>query len=165
MDSNILIRWVQPSGSEYPVIEAALEKLARQEVTLCYTSQNLAEFWSACTRPTTHNGYGLSVEEADRRAQFFEARLRLLPDSLSVHEEWRRLLVAYRVSGVKVHDTRLAASMYVHGVKQILTFDVTDFSRFAGIEALQPEDVLARLNTCAPEPDPRALARRRRRSR
>lgn len=120
MDSNILIRWVQPSGSEYPVIEAALEKLARRDVTLCYTSQNLAEFWSACTRPTTHNGYGLSPEEADRRAQFFEARLRLLPDSLLVHEEWRRLLVAYRVSGVKVHDTRLAASMYVHGVKQIL---------------------------------------------
>jgi hypothetical protein len=98
VDSNILIRWVQPSDPDYPVVEAALDTLAQQDVTLCYTSQNLAEFWNACTRPTIRNGYGLSPEETDRRTQFFEARLRLLPDSLLVHEEWRRLLVAYRVS-------------------------------------------------------------------
>jgi predicted nucleic acid-binding protein len=142
VDSNILIRWVQPSDPDYPVVGAALDTLAQQDMTLCYTSQNLAEFWNACTRPTIRNGYGLSPAETDRRAQFFEARLRLLPDSLLVHEEWRRLLVAYRVSGVQVHDTRLAAAMYVHGVKQILTFNTRDFTRFTGIEALLPKDVL-----------------------
>jgi predicted nucleic acid-binding protein len=139
VDSNILIRWVQPSDPDYPVVEAALDTLAKQDVTLCYTSQNLAEFWNACTRPTIRNGYRLSTEETDRRAQLFEARLRLLPDSLLVHEEWRRMLVAYRVSGVQVHDTRLAAAMYVHGVKQILTFNTRDFTRFMGIEALLPK--------------------------
>lgn len=44
----------------------------------------------------------------------FEEKLRLLPDSLAVHEEWRRLLVAHAVSGVQVHDARLAAAAAHH---------------------------------------------------
>ncbi len=91
----------------------------------------------------TRNGYGLSPDDADRRARFFETRLRLLPDSPLVHEEWRRLIVAYGVSGVQVHDTRLVAAMHVHGVKQILTLNVKDFVRFTSVEALLPRDVLS----------------------
>src|SRR5216110_2145053 len=62
--------------------------------------------------------------------QHFEEKLRLLPDSLAVHEEWRKLLVTYGVSGVQVHDARLAAAMRVHGVKRILTFNDRDFARY-----------------------------------
>src|SRR5437762_12397252 len=68
----------------------------------------------------------LSPQETDRRAKHFEEKLRLLPDSLAVHEEWRKLLVTYGVSGVQVHDARLAAAMRVHGVKRILTFNERD---------------------------------------
>jgi predicted nucleic acid-binding protein len=142
VDSNILIRWVQLSDPDYPAIEAALEELSRRSVVLCITSQNVAEFWSACTRPLDRNGYGLSPDEADRRAKLFEARLRLLPDSLLVHEEWRKLLVTYKVSGVQVHDARLVAAMHVHGVKQILTLNVKDFARFTSVEAILPKDAL-----------------------
>jgi predicted nucleic acid-binding protein len=143
IDSNILIRWVQPRDPDYAVVESALDALARQGAILCYTSQNLAEFWNACTRPADRNGYGLSPQEADRRARLFEARLRLLPDSLSVHQEWCRLLLAHGVSGVQVHDARLVATMHVHGVRQILTFNAKDFARFTDIEARLPKDVLA----------------------
>ena len=52
IDSNILIRWVQPSDPDYPIVASALEALANQGAILCYTSQNVAEFWNACTRPT-----------------------------------------------------------------------------------------------------------------
>ena len=140
VDSNILIRWVQPVDLDYPVVEAALDSLVKTGAILCYTSQNLAEFWNALTRPATRNGYGLSPTEADRRAKLFESRLRLLPDSLAVHKEWRRLLVNYGVSGVQVHDTRLVAAMRVHGVKRILTFNTKDFARFMEITAVHPEE-------------------------
>ena len=143
MDSNILIRWVQPSDPDYPVVQSALDVLARQGATLCYTSQNLAEFWNACTRPADRNGYGLSPQEADRRARLFETRLRLLPDNLAVHQEWRRLLVVHAVSGIQVHDTRLVAAMHVHGISRILTFNAKDFARFTDVEARLPKDVLA----------------------
>ncbi len=141
VDSNILIRWVQPADPDYPTVEAALAALVKSDTVLCYTSQNLAEFWNASTRPATRNGYGLTTEETNRRVRHFESRLRLLPDSLAVHEEWRKLLVDCGVSGVQVHDTRLVAAMRVHGVKNILTFNTKDFARFAGIEAVHPEAV------------------------
>ena len=113
----------------------------RRSGELCYTSQNVGEFWNTCTRPLDRNGYALSPQETDRRAKFFEAKLRLLPDSLSVHVQWRKLLVTYVVSGVQVHDARLAAAMRVHGVKRILTLNDRDFARYADIEAIHPRVV------------------------
>jgi hypothetical protein len=56
-----------------------------------------------------------------------ERDFEFLPDSRDVHDRWRRLLVAHDVKGVQVHDARLAASMYVHGVAQLLTVNVRDF--------------------------------------
>jgi len=143
IDSNILIRWVQPGDPDYPVVESALEALAGQGAILCYTSQNVAEFWNACTRPADRNGYGLSPPEADRRARQFESRLRLLPDSLPVHQEWRQLIVTHNVSGAHVHDARLVAAMRVHGVRRILTFNQKDFARYPDIEAIHPRAVSA----------------------
>lgn len=138
LDSNILIRWIQPDDRDYPVVKTALDVLVEQGSILCYTSQNLAEFWNACTRPVDRNGYGLTPQEADRRARILESRLRLLPDSIETHQEWRRLLVSHNVSGAQVHDARLVAAMRVHGVQRILTFNVDDFRRYADIEALHP---------------------------
>jgi predicted nucleic acid-binding protein len=111
---------------------------------LCYTSQNVGEFWNTCTRPLNRNGYGLTPPEADRRAKYFEEKLQLLPDSMAVHQAWRQLLVTHSVSGVHVHDARLVAAMQVHGVRQILTFNDRDFVRYSGIEAVHPRSVRAK---------------------
>jgi predicted nucleic acid-binding protein len=141
VDSNILLRWVKPDHSDYPIIVSAIDSILQSGGVLCYTSQNLGEFWNACTRPPDRNGYGLSPQETDRRAKLFEEKLRLLPDSLAVHEEWRRLLVTHGVSGVQVHDAKLAAAMLIHGVKWILTFNDRDFARYTDIEAVHPRAV------------------------
>jgi predicted nucleic acid-binding protein len=141
VDSNILLRWVQPVSPDYPAVVAALGELVKSGVVLCYTSQNLAEFWNASTRPVTRNGFGLTPKETDQYARRFESRLQLLADSLAVHEEWRKLVVDYDISGVQVHDTRLVAAMRVHGVKRILTFNTRDFARFNGIEAVNPGEI------------------------
>src|SRR5665213_3582588 len=96
LDSNILIRWLEPSDRDQVVVEAALDRLTTAKVELCYTSQNLGEFWNAMTRPADRNGYGLSPQEANRRAIAMESRLELLPDSVATHKEWRELLVSHR---------------------------------------------------------------------
>jgi predicted nucleic acid-binding protein len=141
LDSNILIRWVQHEDPAASIVEAALDRLILKDADPCYTSQNLGEFWNAMTRPANRNGYGLSPEEASMCAAEFEAALRLLPDSLAVHTEWRKLLVDFRVSGIQVHDARLVAAMHIHGVKRILTFNTKDFARFTDIEAIHPLDL------------------------
>lgn len=72
-----------------------------------------------------------------------EAGMSLLPGNEAVYREWRRVVVQHRVSGVQVHDARLAAAMYVHGVSHILTLNAGDFTRFDGIIALHPNSVKA----------------------
>lgn len=108
---------------------------------LGYTLQNLAEFWNVSTRPRERNGFGLTVDETETNAQQIERSFTLLADNEAVYREWRRLVVQYRVSGVQVHDARLAAAMYAHGLTHILTFNTPDFSRFVGITAIHPTGV------------------------
>ncbi|MBI3209572.1 MAG: PIN domain nuclease [Candidatus Solibacter usitatus] len=118
---------------------------------MCYTTQTLGEFWNVCTRPLVNNGFGLSVNETDSIAVEFEKEFDFLADGRDVHDRWRALLVEHNVSGTKVHDARLAASMYIHGVDQILTLNVRDFKRFPGLVVLHPTDVV--LAPDIPQPD------------
>ena len=141
VDSNVLMRWVQPGDPGFSVAEASIESLERSRDIPCYVSQNLGEFWNALTRPTNRNGYGLLPRNADALATIMETKFRLLHDTPAVHYEWRKILVDYRVSGVQVHDARLVAAMHVHGVKRILTFNAKDFTRFDDIEAVHPLDI------------------------
>jgi len=67
--------------------------------------------------------------------------MRFLPKSDATYREWRRLILLYKVSGAQVHDARLAASMLVHGVQSILTFNTGDFARYAGIVAMHPKTI------------------------
>ncbi len=143
LDSNILLRFGKSDDPIHAVIGHALYALAGQGVRLCYTSQTLGEFWNAATRPLDKNGFGLSVAETDRLARVIERDFQFLPDSREVHDRWRSLLVAHNIQGVQVHDARLAASMYVHGVGQLLTVNVRDFRRFANLRVLHPTEFSA----------------------
>lgn len=141
VDTNVLLRFVKPDDRDYPLVRSAVSQLWIAGDDLCYTSQNLAEFWNTCTRPADRNGYGLSISETDRRARLVEDRFTFLEDSKAVHQEWRNLLVAHSVSGVQVHDARLVAAMHVHQVTHLLTFNVRDFVRYAGITPVHPQTI------------------------
>jgi predicted nucleic acid-binding protein len=141
VDTNILLRMTRRSDPQHKLVDTALARLAGQGTTLYYTHQNIAELWNALTRPVDRNGLGLSVAETEREVRAIEAGMSLLPDNEAVYLEWRRIVVKHSVSGVQVHDARLAAATYVHGVSHILTLNVADFGRFDGLTALHPDSV------------------------
>jgi predicted nucleic acid-binding protein len=141
VDTNILLRITRRSDPQHKIVDAALARLAGQGTTLYYTHQNIAELWNAMTRPVDRNGLGLSVAETEREVRAIEGGMVLLPDNEAVYREWRRIVVQHSVSGVQVHDARLAAAMHVHGVSHILTLNVADFGRFDGLTAMHPNSV------------------------
>ena len=145
VDTNILLRLVQADSPEYGTIRQCTDRLWARGAGLFYTSQNLTEFWNVCTRPPDRNGFGFSVAETDERAALIEAKFFFAADSEATHREWRRIVVAENVSGIQVHDARLVATMYVHGIANLLTLNVKDFRRFSRITVLSPDDVLASL--------------------
>ena len=93
------------------------------------------------TRPLERNGFGLTVADAERQVHAIETGMIFLPDNDSVYREWRRIVVQHGILGVRVHDARLAAAMYVHRVSHILTLNVSDFSRFSGLITVHPNSL------------------------
>jgi predicted nucleic acid-binding protein len=49
----------------------------------------------------------------------------------------------HQVSGKPAHDARLVAQMQANGLTAILTFDRSGFSRYPGIEVVDPNQVKA----------------------
>ncbi len=141
VDTNILLRMTRRSDPQHEIVDAALAQLAGQGTVFHYTHQNIAELWNAMTRPRNRNGFGLTVADAEREVRAIEAGMIFLPDNEAVDRQWRRIVVQHNVSGVQVHDARVAAVMYVHGVRHILTLNVTDFARFSGLTAVHPNSI------------------------
>lgn len=141
-DTNLFLRLALKSDLSRNLVFDALQKLRSRQDELFYTSQILAEFWNVCTRPNTaRGGIGFSVAETERKVRIIEKYFRLLPDNLAIHQEWRRLVLTYSVMGVQVYDARLVAAMNTYGLQNILTLNLKDFARYAGINAIHPKDV------------------------
>ncbi|MGH9877556.1 MAG: type II toxin-antitoxin system VapC family toxin [Nitrososphaerales archaeon] len=143
VDTNILLRVLRRTDPRRAIVRGAARTLRTNSHELHATSQNFTEFWNASTRPMNRNGFGLTPTETGRLLWIAERLFPLLPDSLAIYPEWRRLVVEYSVSGVQVYDARLVASMLVHNVTHILTFNTSDFARYApeGIVAVDPTTV------------------------
>ncbi len=143
IDTNVLLRVLHSTNPSSPLAETAVRKLLSNGHQLHATMQNFVEFWNVSTRPIHQNGMGLSPSDAVGPFRRAEQLFPLLSDLPTVYAEWRNLVVNYGVSGVQVHDARLVATMLVHGVTHILTFNTSDFARYnsKGIVAVDPATV------------------------
>lgn len=142
VDTNVLLRFSRHGDPGYHIAQDVVLKLEAEGHQLQTTLQNLAEFWNVSTRPANRNGFGRTLPETNLFLQELELLFPLLPDSPAVYPVWRQLVVDYDVSGVQVHDARLVATMIVHDVKHILTFNTQDFVRYRpeGITAVNPSE-------------------------
>jgi predicted nucleic acid-binding protein len=87
VDTNVLLRIPKRSDPHHLAVDRALSTLTIQGVTLYYTHQNIAEFWNTMTRPQSRNGFGLTVQDADREVALIESGMELLPDSVAVYNQ------------------------------------------------------------------------------
>jgi predicted nucleic acid-binding protein len=143
-DTGILLRLLDRTDSNHGAIRQALRLLRARGDEPVTSPQNVAEFWAVCTRPmAARGGFGLSVQETERRVRLLERLFRVLPDSSAGYQVWRRLVVQYGVHGVQAHDARVVAWMQTYGITQLLTLNVSDFARYPGITASTPQDILS----------------------
>jgi predicted nucleic acid-binding protein len=141
VDTNILSRISQRDDPDNGLVKSTTRALVERGIGLCFTAQSLGEFWNVSTRPIGRNGYGLSPREANDHLAFIEGRYSLLADSLLVVRAWRKLLLEHQVRGAEVHDAHIAASLEVHGIQTLITFNVSDFKRFSRMTAVHPSQI------------------------
>ena len=143
VDSNILLGYAGRTHTMHRIVRDAVRTLHADGHALQVVSQNFVEFWSVATRPVVRNGLGLTLAEAEWQLRLVERVFPMLDDSPKVYPEWRRLVVAHGVSGVKVYDARLVAFMLANSITHILTFNTADFKRYSpeGVVAVDPRTV------------------------
>jgi predicted nucleic acid-binding protein len=132
-DTNVLLRFANRADAQNAAVLSAIRKLKNGGDEIYILPQNCVEFWNVCTRPTSRNGFGLSVPQTNHSLRLVEKIFPLLSDDARVHQEWRKLILSFGVSGVQVHDARIVATMLVHQVTHILTFNASDFVRYSSI--------------------------------
>lgn len=140
IDTSTLLRSLQPAHPQRETVRIAIKALAARGHELHLVPQNLVELWVVATRPASSNGLGLSTTEAAAELKRLKSIFVLLHDTPAIYSVWESLVVQYQVSGKPAHDARLVAAMQVHGLTSILTFDKTGFSRYPGIEVVNPAD-------------------------
>lgn len=142
VDSNILLRTIQPTHTMYREASGAVTNLLQQGEVIHVLPQNLYEVWVVATRPVANNGLGLSVQDASREMNSIESLFTFLPDTPAIYPVWKSLVTNHSVSGRPAHDVRIVAAMQVHGISHILTFNKDDFNRFPSISVVTPAEVV-----------------------
>jgi predicted nucleic acid-binding protein len=142
LDTNILTRSAQPAHPMHQTAVDAVDVLRRRGEVLHLVPQNFYEFWVVATRPVGQNGMGLSPTQARAETDQLRNLFIVLDEPPAVFPEWENLVTRYAVSGKNAHDTHLVAAMHIHGLRQLLTFNGSDFHRFTTIAVLSPDQVL-----------------------
>lgn len=140
-DTNILLRLVELQSPPHAEAKNAVDKLLKRGDTLYILLQNISEFWNVCTRSLNKNGLGFTIAETEMELSKIEQVFDFLPDTTETYENWRELVVKHSVSGVKVHDAKIVASMKSHNIENLLTFNAKDFKRYTEIKAVAPKDI------------------------
>lgn len=144
LDTGILLRVLHREDPLHQQTRAAVRAMNNRQVETVTTLQNISEFWNVSTRPmSARGGFGLTIEQAERRLRLLERFITVLPEPAGLYERWRELVLSQRVLGVQVHDAKIVAAMNLHGIQQILTFNGRDFSRYVDVLVITPEQLPA----------------------
>ncbi len=141
IDTNLLVRAVDRKDPDSRTARDVLKKLIGNQDALFILPQITAEFWVVCTRPRKKNGLGFTPTRVRRYIQRFESFFFLVLETEEVYRDWNQLVSAHSIAGPEAHDTRVVAAMRVHGIENIVTFNVNDFVVYDGINIVHPKQI------------------------
>jgi predicted nucleic acid-binding protein len=126
-DSGVLLRLLEPTDLGHGFAVRSVSTLESNGDVVVITGQNLAEFWSACTRPASARGrLGHDLAETTLRLTKLEGPFGLIIETQQTYAHWRQLVATFGVKGRQVHDARLVALMQSHNIDHILTFNTAN---------------------------------------
>ncbi len=138
-DTNILIHAANAASPLHTQAKRLRDQAVEGFIDACLTPQVLWEFYAVMTNPTrvTHP---LAPHEASREVQtYLEAdRLTIIMPRHTTLQRTAELLRRARVTGRRIFDVYLAATMLDHNVRVIYTQNTKDFAHFREIQAVNP---------------------------
>jgi predicted nucleic acid-binding protein len=139
LDANVLVCALYADAEHYRAARLLVDQARSANAAFCLTPQGLVEFYSVVTNPRR-------VTEAKAPEAILDVitnlvampGLTLLPFPLDLVNRWTALLRQHPVTGCKVFDVQLVATLLPNGVKKLYTFNRVAFEPFAALEVLTP---------------------------
>jgi predicted nucleic acid-binding protein len=137
LDTNVLIYHQIALSPFHTAARSRLYDLFVAGHPLWVSRQILREYLAAMSRPGTLTP-PLPMTALIADVQTFESRFFIAEDRPAVTAPLLALLASVSCAGKQVHDANIVATMLAHGIPNLLTHNVADFSRFAGVITVIP---------------------------
>jgi predicted nucleic acid-binding protein len=140
IDTNILVYAHNLDSPYRPQSKETIRRAIAGDFTGYLSIQNLVEFFSVITNPKrAPNPLSTSDALKEVRNYLDAAEIEVLYPTSKTAEILVGLVEKYQVSRGDIFDCILVAMMQEYYLEGIYTFDVSSFSRFEGIRALEPK--------------------------
>lgn len=137
IDTNILVHANLALSPFHVQATERIQVLEEQGIKLWISRQTLREYLAAMTRRGDLTGE-IPVSSLLADVRYFANRFRLAEDNFLVTERLLTLMEEIFSGGRQVHDANIVATMLVYGIPQLLTANISDFTRFSELITVLP---------------------------
>lgn len=138
VDTNILVYATNADSPWQGLAENTLNRWRSEGTQLCLSVQVLREYLAVTTRPAVGQTVAPDYMAILDNLAAFRGNFSVLDDNRFVSEELARVVQLYSVQGRQVHDANIAATLRVHGIRDLLTHNTADFERYASFLTVHP---------------------------
>jgi predicted nucleic acid-binding protein len=136
LDTNILLIATDESRKYHQLATRVIATHNRGGIHLGISGQIIREYLVVATRIPDVNGLGLSPDEALSNIEVFRQRLVFFDETEAVSNKLRSLIGSYQLTGKRIHDANVAATMLTHSLSKLITENPGDFSVFSDVETV-----------------------------
>ncbi len=142
VDTNVLLTATDQSRPYHRQAQRVLGLANRAGFHLGVSGQVLREYLVVATRPIEVNGLGLGVDDALSNVDEFRGRLVFYEETEAVANRLRQLVRKHAVTGKRIHDANVVATMLTQGVSRLITENSADFASFPEIGTVRLADAV-----------------------
>jgi predicted nucleic acid-binding protein len=135
-DTNVLVYSTVSGHDWHQQARHWLSTLQDDGARLCITPQILRVYLVVLTRASIFEK-SFSVEQVLGQMQTFLPAFALLDETKASVKQLQDLVRQYNVRGKQIHDANVVAVMLTHGIHHLVTYNQSDFERYAEI-TLEP---------------------------
>lgn len=136
IDTNILVYATNITSPFHTAALNALQNLANASVPLWVSRQILREYLAVMLR--TNFATPIPIIALTGQVRAFEAQFQITEDNGTVTQNLLTLLETLTINSRLVHDANIVATMQSYNIHELLTHNVADFNRFAGLITIVP---------------------------
>ncbi len=145
LDSGMLIGALLKGDTRHVEARVLVQKAREGEIDAATTAGILCEVYAALTWEGATPRHAPAVA-ADAVTAIVEAssKIRVLPETESVLPMMLEIAKKHRLHARRIHDARHAATALVHGVVEVMTYDIDDWKLFVsdGLRIVGPPSSL-----------------------